>query len=223
MHALRAAVEAAARLLDRHEQQVAVDRHVALSAGTDDRREQLRLLRRLDVVGVEAVEVADEDERAAEREIGVGEIQRRRRPGRRRWAGDGRCRARRWVVRGRPAFRAASGLRPAAPDRKSPSGFGRLATSSMLRAACPASRRPAFSPTRGSGDGCCAAPIASQAQDGRPNRQQANDHPTSFLILLQHAAHAIDLHALIGVDVRRKRENIRLLPGAWRGKQLLAP
>ena len=44
-HALRAAVEPAARLLDRHEQQVAVDRHVALAAGADDRREQLRLLR----------------------------------------------------------------------------------------------------------------------------------------------------------------------------------
>ena len=32
-HALRATVDAAARLLDRHEQQVAVDRHVALAAG----------------------------------------------------------------------------------------------------------------------------------------------------------------------------------------------
>src|SRR6478735_9112313 len=33
---------------------------------------------------------------------------------------------------------------------KKPSGFGRLATSSMFRMATPASRRPAFSPTRGS-------------------------------------------------------------------------
>jgi hypothetical protein len=41
---------------------------------------------------------------------------------------------------------------------KNPSGFGRLATSSMCRAACPASRRPGFSPTRGSG-GCWAAPL----------------------------------------------------------------
>ena len=61
--ALRAAVDPSARLLDRHEQQVPVDRDVALSAGTHDRGEQLRLLRRLDVVDVEAVEVADEDER----------------------------------------------------------------------------------------------------------------------------------------------------------------
>ena len=38
--ALRAAVEAAARLLDRHEEQVAVDRHVALAARAHDRREQ---------------------------------------------------------------------------------------------------------------------------------------------------------------------------------------
>ena len=56
--ALRAAIDAAARLLHRHEQQVAVDRHVALAAGAHDRREQLRLARPLDVVGVEAVEVA---------------------------------------------------------------------------------------------------------------------------------------------------------------------
>ena len=45
LDALRAAVEAAARLLDRHEQQVAVDRHVTLAARADDRREQRRLLR----------------------------------------------------------------------------------------------------------------------------------------------------------------------------------
>ncbi len=43
-HAPRAAVEAAARLLDRHEEQVAVDRDVALAAGADDRRDQLRLV-----------------------------------------------------------------------------------------------------------------------------------------------------------------------------------
>ena len=74
-HALRAAVDAAAGLLDRHEQQVAVDRDVALAAGADDRRQQARALRALDVVGIEAVEVADHHVRAAEREVGVGEVE----------------------------------------------------------------------------------------------------------------------------------------------------
>ena len=77
LDALRAAVDAAARLLDRHEEQVAVHRHVALAAGADDRRQQLRLLRVLDVVGVEAVEVADEEMVAAERQVGVGEVRAR--------------------------------------------------------------------------------------------------------------------------------------------------
>ena len=64
-NALHAAVDAAARLLDRHEQQVAVDRHVALTAGAHDRRQQSRPARVLDVVGVEAVEVAHEEVVAA--------------------------------------------------------------------------------------------------------------------------------------------------------------
>ena len=74
-HPLRAAVDAAARLLDRHEEQVAVDRHVPLPAGAHHRGEKPRLLRRLDVVGIEAVEVADEHVGAAERDIRVGEVQ----------------------------------------------------------------------------------------------------------------------------------------------------
>ena len=80
LNTLRAAVDAAARLLDRHEQQVAVHRHVALPAGTHRRREQLRLPGDLDVVGVEAVEVAHEEVRAAEREVGVGESEHIREP-----------------------------------------------------------------------------------------------------------------------------------------------
>ena len=98
-HALRAAIDAAARLFDRHEQQVAVDRDVALAAGADDRREQARALRALDVVGVEAVEVAHHHVRAAEREVGVGEVQsaRARRRGRIRRVG-----LRPWACRGVP-------------------------------------------------------------------------------------------------------------------------
>ena len=60
-------------LLDRHDQQTAIHRHVTLTAGTDDRGEQPRLGAVLDVVGVESLEVADEEQVAAEREIRVGE------------------------------------------------------------------------------------------------------------------------------------------------------
>ncbi len=75
LHALDAAVDAAAGLFDRHEQQVAVDRDVALAAGADHRRQQARALRALDVVGVEAVEVADHHPLAAEGDVGVREVQ----------------------------------------------------------------------------------------------------------------------------------------------------
>ena len=77
----------------------------------------------LDVVGVEAVVVADHDVGAAEGEVGVGEARAARRRGRRR------ARLRRAARAARPArARAASATRPAPPDRRSPSGFGRLAT-----------------------------------------------------------------------------------------------
>ena len=177
-HALRAAIDAAARLLDRHEQQVAVDRDVALAARADDRREQPRALRALNVVGVEAVEVAHEQVRAAEREIGVGEVEsagaRRRgrvrrvglRPGRplavsRRFAA-------RWPAAVPAAWRSPArspGIaRPAGFfGSKKPSGRGRVETSSMPFAATPASRNPGFKPTRGSlasAGFCCATPVA---------------------------------------------------------------
>src|SRR5690606_4511547 len=76
LHAAGAAVEAAARLLDRHEEQVAVDRHVTLAAGADDRRQQLRVTRVGDVVDVEPAEVADEELIAAEGEVRVREVER---------------------------------------------------------------------------------------------------------------------------------------------------
>src|SRR5437879_12332291 len=72
LNTLRAAVDAAARLLDRHQQQVAAHRHVALPAGPHRRREQIPLPGDLDAVAVAAVEVAQEASRAAEREVGVG-------------------------------------------------------------------------------------------------------------------------------------------------------
>src|SRR5688572_32661116 len=67
LDALDAAVHTAARLLDRHDQQAAVHRHVTLAAGADDGGDEPRLPRDLDVVDVEAVEAADEREVAAER------------------------------------------------------------------------------------------------------------------------------------------------------------
>ena len=73
--ALRAAVDPAARLLDRHEQQVSVDRHVALTAGADERRPQLRVGGIGEVVDLEAVEASDDGIGPAEREVGVDEAE----------------------------------------------------------------------------------------------------------------------------------------------------
>ena len=70
-----AAVETAAVLLDRHEQQVAVDRDVTLSARAGDGGDQLRLPRVFDVVGREPVEVAHHDVDALEGEVGVREVE----------------------------------------------------------------------------------------------------------------------------------------------------
>ena len=75
LDALRPAVEAPAPLLDRHHEQVAVHRHVTLAAGADDRRQKFRLPRIGEIVDVEAVEIADEEMPAAERQVGVGEVQ----------------------------------------------------------------------------------------------------------------------------------------------------
>ena len=66
-----AAVDPGAGLLDRHEQQVAVDRHVALAAGAHHVGDVGRVGRVGDVVDVEAVEVADEGVVAAEGEVGA--------------------------------------------------------------------------------------------------------------------------------------------------------
>ena len=88
-----AAVDAASRLLDRHEQQVSVDRDVTLAAGTHHRGHQLRLARILDGVGVETVEIAGEEPIARERDVRVGEVQAKGAAPtgrwRRRWLGSG--------------------------------------------------------------------------------------------------------------------------------------
>ena len=105
---LGAAVDPAARLLDRHEEQMTVDGHVTLSARTHDRRDEARALAVLDVVAVEAVEAAHEEMRSAEREIGIEEVHRVRRGGvvrGRRSRRLGRCRCLASTVRCSPVRR----------------------------------------------------------------------------------------------------------------------
>jgi hypothetical protein len=76
--ALQAAIQPAARLLDRHDQQIAGDRDVALPARTDDRAHELGRTPAADVVDVEAVIVAGDEHLAGEHEIGIGEVQQAR-------------------------------------------------------------------------------------------------------------------------------------------------
>ena len=171
LDALRSAVDAAARLLDRHDQQVAVDGHVALAARADDRRDEPRLARVLDVIGVEPVEVTDEEVLPLEREIGVGEVQRR---------SAAAAASRGWRrLRERPAPARAGWCRAAvlggvgspagAFGSKKPSGFGIVATQLQVPRRLPASRSPGFKPTARIG-GCIVggparAPILRAPQD----------------------------------------------------------
>src|SRR5690606_15362101 len=95
-HTLRPAVETGARLLHRHEQEIAVHGDVALSARTHHRGGQARTRRAVDVVEVEAVVVADDDVIAAESEVGVVERETLIRGG-----GSGWLRRRGWLRRSR--------------------------------------------------------------------------------------------------------------------------
>ena len=69
--ALRTAVRASVQGLGGHEHQMAVNRHVALATRAQQGRAQLRARRTVDVVGVDAVVIADEEMVAAESEIGI--------------------------------------------------------------------------------------------------------------------------------------------------------
>ena len=71
LDALRAAVQPAAGVLRRHEEQVSVDRHVALLGEADVMIGEHGLERVGDVPDLEAAEVALVDVVAAEREVGV--------------------------------------------------------------------------------------------------------------------------------------------------------
>jgi hypothetical protein len=66
-----AAVKPATRLLHRHEQQVAANRHVTLTAGAHDRRELPRLPSILNIVDIEPMIIADENLTLTECEIGI--------------------------------------------------------------------------------------------------------------------------------------------------------
>ncbi len=68
---LGAAIGAPVQRLRRHEEQMAVYRHVALAARTKQRRPELDLRRAVDVVEVDAVVIPDKEVIAAESHIGV--------------------------------------------------------------------------------------------------------------------------------------------------------
>ncbi len=132
-----------------------------------------------DIVDVEAVEVADEQVLAAEREVRVGEVQAAatRRRGRR-----GRLGGVSGLASGLASglgfgFRARWVRRPASSGSKKPGGLGRLDTSSRLRAACPASFNPGLSPTRGSVEARWSASPAAPARRSR-HRPARAPHPT---------------------------------------------
>ena len=231
LHAPGAAVEPAARLLDRHEEQVAVNGHVTLPARAHDRREQARRPAVLDVVGVEAVVVADEDVVVLERQVRVREAQRVRRHGvegrgpsgargRRGAVGRGsgvvRGRLRRPLTGSRPA-RAEWACRPAPWGRRSPRAWA-----GWPRAPCcgPPARRRAVRPSGPPGDrspGAAARPRPSTRTTRRPRRRR---RWISSLKLLEHGAHAFDLHPLIGIDIGREREDLRFLTRPSDGEQI---
>lgn len=70
-NALRAAIDAPIHGFGRHEEQVAIDGDVALSAGADERSAELDLGRVIDIVKVDAVVVAHKQMVAVEGEIGI--------------------------------------------------------------------------------------------------------------------------------------------------------
>jgi hypothetical protein len=146
-----------------------MDRYIPLAAWAYDGREQLRLFCRLDVEGIEPVEVADEDQASAEGKVGVGEVESGRRL----------CRRRRIARLDLGFVRGPVGSPSGAFGSKKPCGFGRLATNSMFRAACPASRSPGLSPTRGSFAVC--SPCPSLPRHSSTAEQQNNLSTSDFI------------------------------------------
>src|SRR5262245_34650915 len=75
LHALPAAVDAPARLLDGEEEQVSIESGIALATGAHERAAQLRIVRIGDVPHLKAVESALHDDVPLEREIAVQEAE----------------------------------------------------------------------------------------------------------------------------------------------------
>ena len=208
----------------------------------------LRPARVLDVVGVEPVEVAEEHVRAAEREVGVGEVEAAAA------AGAGAPAAPRAVAvalgAGARRSRGAAASHPrrlrlaAAPLRacgrsggigspagafgsKNPSGLGSVATSSMLRAATPASLHPGLEPdariVRGAAGASAARPARTTPRDDRPRRTHtALTALISFLQLLR-ASRPCDRFPCADRRPRRTRTRRCPLPARRRGWRTVPP
>src|SRR6266540_1217577 len=130
---------------------------------------------------------------------------------------------------------------------KNPSGLNSVAIRSRFFAASPASRKPGLSPMRGSFGGaglCCAAPSSASRQNiaqtyrilvalipetpltanirlGPTHGSTTYGKPSTLLKFVEHRAHPVDLHPLIGNHVRRERKDLHLLARARYGKQLV--
>ena len=126
--------------------------------GQTTERDQLRLVGALDVVGVEAVVVADHDVAAAEREVRVGVAS---------WFGLRRVGRRVRIGRRQLGSRSGGVASPAGSLSKKPSGFGRFATSSMFSRGLAGVAQARLQFARGSGcvdgRGSSSAPCARQS------------------------------------------------------------
>ena len=112
----------------------------------------------------------------------------------------------------------------------------------MLRAAVPASRSPALSPTRGSAasrgvparpciTGIASTPPSISARSNgaaRPCRRHFDvilnldwELSVPALIGAEHGAHPIDLHPLIGVHIGCEGKDLGVLAGARRREEIL--
>src|SRR5262249_31064939 len=122
---------------------------------------------------------------------------------------------------------------------KKPSGFGRLATSSRLRAADPASRKPAFRPTRGSFAAAAFGAVAFDAVAPAAGAGRSCARPSS--VARAHAAHALSgatrlidgappgppARVLCAIKSRRRRvgviaSNVICEPRSWKSSTRLA-
>ena len=183
--ALEPAVEAPPRLLDRHDQQVADHRHVALAAGADDGGYQPGRCRRLDPVGVEPVVAADEQPVPGERQIGDPEAEQA-------------SPLRVFLFLLLFLLRRLLGL-----------GVARLRLRLGFHRHAPARRTVGVEEARGlrarRHQGHVRGRLPGVLEAGR------EPHPGVGRELGEHRVHPIDLRGLVGRDVGREREELRVL------------